>query len=134
MDNYTGYLKPYVPLIAAMLLAGQKPAQIARLLEAMGASWNWSPPPPDEPLENPNPMRLLMGRVWDNQRRREYLEWKTRSEERVLQMTSLVSYLARKWPIAAKRRPYVAPVNRKITAEWTPESNWHEAQAIRAEG
>ena len=36
MRPYRGYLKPYLPLIMAMLLCGQKYMEIANLLAALG--------------------------------------------------------------------------------------------------
>jgi len=132
MENYTGYLKPYVPLIAAMLIVGQRPVQVARLLNAMKVSepqWRWVDPV-DEPLERPNSVRRLMAAVWEKHRRAAELErWNAGTAYRVGQMTGTISHLARTWVI--KPKPYKRPT---ITAEWTPESNWHEAQAIRAEG
>jgi hypothetical protein len=37
MKGYSGYLLPYKPLIAAMILCGQSSLSIARLLHAIGA-------------------------------------------------------------------------------------------------
>lgn len=101
MEAYNGYLKPYVPIIAAMSLAGQRPKQIAELLEELGA----------------HPHR---GRT-------EYSLGGLR-RYRVQQMTGLLANLLHAWPIKTGR------IKCPESHEWTPESNWHEAQAVRAEG
>lgn len=95
MAAYTGYLKPYVPLIAAMSLAGQSPKQISTLLLAVG----------------------VLGKLQPSTGMWNY---------RLSQVTGLVSYLLSTWPWRIKRRT--------VVGEWTPETNWQEREAVRAEG
>lgn len=110
LAKYTGYLAPWRPVIAAMALCGQTPMQIGRLVYALGARQHWE--------LRPENIRLLGFRA-----------------DRESSAASIVRLLLRSWELPLPL-PAEIPHRRKVREryEWTPESNWHELQAVRAEG